>query len=154
MDLPQIFTLLHDRGNPLGGRIGRAVIDVDDFVLPSTVERRRDFGDQRAHVFGLVAHGHNDGNIDGGGVRRWQINTHCSRWPAAGGTYQAFAASASYGPDGSRATLLRCPNEGPASGTIAPSRRIANPRRRAANQYRTNIAPTTPISAPATTSLG
>jgi hypothetical protein len=29
-----------------------------------------------------------------------------------------------------------------------------NPSRRAANQYRTNIAPTTPIKAPATTSLG
>jgi hypothetical protein len=37
---------------------------------------------------------------------------------------------------------------------MLPSRWIANPSRRAANQYRTNIAPTIPTSAPATTSLG
>jgi hypothetical protein len=88
-DLPQIFTLLHDRGNPLGGRIGRAVIDVDDFILPSTVERRGDLGDQRTDVLGFVAYGHNDGNIDRGCVRRWQINTRRLStaglsWAAAG----------------------------------------------------------------------
>jgi hypothetical protein len=37
---------------------------------------------------------------------------------------------------------------------MVPSRWIANPSRRAANQYRTNIAPTIPTIAPATTSLG
>ena len=39
-----------DRGEPLGGRIGRAVIDVDDLVAPAAVERGRDLGDQRRHI--------------------------------------------------------------------------------------------------------
>src|SRR5215217_669953 len=59
-----------------------------------------------------------------------------------------------YGAKAPRATLLRRPDEGPTRDTMLPSRWIANPSRRAANQYRTNIAPTIPISAPATTSLG
>src|ERR1700722_15432665 len=75
-------------------------------------------------------------------------------WPAAGPIASAFTASASYGADASRATPLRAPSEGPVNDVIAPSWAMANPRRRAANQYRTPIAPTTPTSAPATTSLG
>ena len=35
----RLTVLLHQRRQPLGGRIGRAVIDVDDFVGPAAVER-------------------------------------------------------------------------------------------------------------------
>ena len=53
---------LHQGGEPLGGRIGGAVIDIDDLIGPSAVERRGDFGDQRRDVSGFVAHGNNDRN--------------------------------------------------------------------------------------------
>ena len=69
-DLPQISALLHNRGKPFGGCIGRAVIDVNDFIGPSAVEGGCDFSDQRTYVFSFVAHGDNDRDIDGGGVRR------------------------------------------------------------------------------------
>ena len=61
-DLAQIAALLHQGREPLGGRIGRAVIDVDDFIGPAAVERGGDFRDQRRYVPGFVAHGNNDGN--------------------------------------------------------------------------------------------
>ncbi len=35
MELAQITALFHDRCDPFGRRVGRAVIDVDDFVSPS-----------------------------------------------------------------------------------------------------------------------
>src|SRR6185369_10774499 len=152
-DLAQISALLHDSCKPLGRRICGAVIDVDDFITLSADEGGGDLGDQRGYILGLVAHGNNNGNAHRNWFRRRQINTLGLSWPAAG-CYVRRLASASYGPDAPRATLLRRFSEGPASGTIAPSPRMANPRRRAANQYRTNIAPITPINAPATTSLG
>ncbi len=61
-DLAQIGALLHQFREPLAGRIGGAVIDIDDLVGPSAVERGGDFRDQRRHIAGLVAHGNNDGN--------------------------------------------------------------------------------------------
>src|ERR1700687_294363 len=126
--------LLHDGCEPLGGGVGRAVIDIDDFISPSAVEGSGDLVDQRRHIPGLVAHGNNDGNGDLSCVRRRQINAHRLSWPAAADAFgPAFAASASYGADGSRATLLRCPRA-LRSGTILPSRWMVNPRRRAANQ--------------------
>src|SRR4051812_22026134 len=155
IDAAQICALLHDLGETLRRGVGRAVIDVDDFVSPAAVERGRDFADQRRHVAGLVTHGHDDGKIDNGCIRRWQINAHGFKLIGRG-TFgpEGLSASAYYGANALRATLLRWPSEGPASGSIAPSRRMVKARWRAANQYRTSIAPITPSNAPATTSLG
>ena len=58
----RLRALLHEGCKPLGGRIRGAVIDVDDFIGPSAVERGGDFGDQRRYILGFVAHGNNDGN--------------------------------------------------------------------------------------------
>ena len=145
-DLAQIAALLHLGRKPLGGRIRRAVIDVDDFIGPSAIERGGDFGDQRADVLGLVAHGDDDGNGHRGCVRRRQINARRWSGPSAGDACRpaGLRRPLLMGPRRPRATLLRCP-ETLRSGTISPSRRIAKPRRRAANQYRTAMAPTTPI---------
>ncbi len=70
IDPAQICTLLHDLGETFRRCVGRAVIDVDDFVAPAAIERGGDLGDQRRHVAGLVAHGHDDGNINSGCIRR------------------------------------------------------------------------------------
>ena len=42
-ELPQLRVLLHQRRQPLGGRVRRAVIDIDDLVGPAAVERGRRF---------------------------------------------------------------------------------------------------------------
>jgi hypothetical protein len=73
--LPQIAALLHDRGELVGRGVGRTVIDVDDFVDPTAIKCGCDFGNQRRHVLGFVAHGHNDGNGHGSGIGRRQ-NRH------------------------------------------------------------------------------
>lgn len=62
MELAQIAALFHDRCDPFGRRVGRAVIDVDDFVSPSAIKRRSDLCDQWRHILGFVTHGYNDGN--------------------------------------------------------------------------------------------
>ena len=52
----------------VGGGVGRAVIDIDDLIDPSAIERRGDFRNQRRDVVGFVAHGNNDGNGHGLGI--------------------------------------------------------------------------------------
>src|SRR3954467_11960196 len=71
------------------------------------------------------------------------------RWATAGPTGpEGLSASAYYGANALRATLLRCPSEGPASGSIAPSRRTVKARWRVANQEGTRIAAHTPGHTP------
>src|ERR1700722_10753043 len=141
--LAQIGAAFHGRGKPLRRCVRRTVVDVDDFVIPAAIERRSDLGDHRSDIFGLVAHGNNDGNGDGGYVRGRQIS------PVGVGRNRPTVAS--YGADAPAATPLRGPS---ATGKMTPPSPIANPRPRAANQYRTPMAPIIPIVAPATTSLG
>ena len=64
LSLPELTVLLHQLRQPFGGRIRRAVIDIDDFVGPAAVERADDFRNQRRDVLRFVAHRHNDGNGD------------------------------------------------------------------------------------------
>jgi hypothetical protein len=152
--LTKVSAPLHLGCKPLAGRIRRTVIDVDDLIRPATIERGSDLGNQRAYVLGFVAHGDNDGNCDPGCVRRRQINARFS-WPGTGTALgPSRLASASYEAGAPRATLLSPSDDNPERGRIAPSRSMENPSRRAANQYCTNVAPITPIDAPATTSLG
>jgi hypothetical protein len=75
-ELPEMTVPLHQRVQPLGGGIGRAIIDIDDFVRPPAVERACDFRDQRRDVFRFVAHGHNNGNGHRSLVGRRQFGTH------------------------------------------------------------------------------
>ena len=79
-ELAQIAALLHERREPLGGGVGRAVIDVDDLISPAAIERGRDLGNQRRDIVGLVAHGHNDGNGHRSLVGRSQIGAHILGW--------------------------------------------------------------------------
>ena len=57
----------------LGGGIGAAVIDADDFEIAAdrriSLERRRDFLDQRPHVAGFVQQRNDDGEGGGFGTR-------------------------------------------------------------------------------------
>src|SRR5262249_8709702 len=128
-ELAQIASLLHRLRDALRGGIGRAVIDVDDLVIPAAIERGADLLDQRRDVVGLIAHGDNDGNRKWGrrqiGARGW--DSPAAREPGA-------ASSRFYGAGGLWATLLRCLGTAPGSGRIAPSARMAKPSRRAANQ--------------------
>ncbi len=74
--LPQIWPLLHGSNKPLFSRVRRTVVDVNDFIDPSTIEGGGNLGDQRRYILGLVAHGNNDGNGRLSCVRRGQIYTH------------------------------------------------------------------------------
>ena len=74
-ELPELTVLLHQRSQPLGGRVRRAVIDVDDLVGPAAIERTDDFRNQRRNVVGLVAHRHYDGNGNRTSVGSSQIGT-------------------------------------------------------------------------------
>jgi hypothetical protein len=74
-ELPKVRPLLHDRGKPLGGGVGRAVIDIDDLIGPAAVERGGDLRNQRRDVVGFVAYGHNDGDGHRISVGRRQIGT-------------------------------------------------------------------------------
>src|SRR6267142_424031 len=153
--LPKLIVPLHQISQPFGGRIRRAVIDIDDLIDPAAFERADDFRNQRRDVFRFVAHRHNDGNGDSTSVGSSQIGTRLVGLERPGtGLIGPPGGVRFYGAKAPRATLLRRPDEGPTRDTMVPSRWIANPSRRAANQYRTNITPMTPTSAPATTSLG
>src|SRR4051812_40400412 len=55
-------------------------------------------------------------------------------WNKAGTGSISRSGDRFYGAEAPRATLLRRPDEGPVSGTMVPSRWIANPSLRAANQ--------------------
>src|ERR1700730_680161 len=78
--LAQIAPLLHHTRKALGGRIRRAIIDVDDLIGPAAVERDRDFPDQWRDVVSLVAHGDDNGNGD-----FWCGNRQ--DWSSSNGTY-------------------------------------------------------------------
>ena len=68
---------------------------------------------------------------------------------------QKAPCAASYGADVRAATPLSCAaQEAAGHGQMLPSSWMAKPNRRAANHWRTNIAPKSPIKAPARTSLG
>ena len=55
--------MLRHQPRELGlGRVGRAVIDVDDLERPLAIERGGDFRDQRRDIAGLVADRHHDGH--------------------------------------------------------------------------------------------
>ena len=133
--LPKLIVLLYQISQPFGGRIRRAVIDIDDLVDPAAVERVNDFRNQRRDVLRFVAHRHNDGNGDSTSVGSSQ-NRHSSGWfgKARNRAYRPPGGVRFYGAKAPRATLLRRPDEGPARDTMVPSRWIANPSRRAANQ--------------------
>ena len=128
--------LLHQRSQRrFCGRIRRAVINVDDLVGPPAVERADDFRNQRRDVLRFVAHRHNDGNGDRICVGRCQIGTRLVGLGEPGtGRIGPSVGVRFYGAKAPRATLLRRPDEGPTRDAMLPSRWIANPSRRAANQ--------------------
>src|SRR5579872_970073 len=72
-------------------------------------------------------------------------------WPPSDAARPTRSAVSFYVADASGATPLRGLK---ATGAIRPPPAITKPKPRAANQYRTPIAPMIPIVAPATTSLG
>src|SRR5262245_15768870 len=155
LQLADLAVLFHQFSQPVGSRIRRTVVDVNDLIRPALAERADDFRNQRRDVFRLVTNRHNDGNGDRISVGRCQIGTRLVGWGGPGtGRVGPSGGVRFYGAKAPRATLLRRPDEGPTSDTMLPSRWIANPSRRAANQYRTNTVPTIPTIAPATTSLG
>ena len=63
-ELAQIGALFHDGGQTLGGRIRRAVVDIDDLIGEAAVERGRNLRDQRNDVLRFVPDGNDDGNRD------------------------------------------------------------------------------------------
>src|SRR6266850_2149655 len=133
--LPKLIVLLHQISQPFGGRIRRAVIDIDDLIDPAASERADDFRNQRRDVFRFVAHRHNDGNGDSTSVGSSQIGTRLVGLERPGtGHIGPPGGVRFYGAKAPRATLLRRPDEGPTRDTMVPSRWIANPSRRAANQ--------------------
>ena len=98
-DCRKLSMLLHHRREPLGGRIGRAVIDIDDFMDPAALERGDDFRDQRRDIVRFVAYRNNDGNGDRLLGRKWSNRN--SVWLVLKGRNRsprfAFAATAFMG---------------------------------------------------------
>ena len=99
--LPQVLALLHDGRDALGGGISRAIIDIDDFVDPTTIERRCDLLDQGRDVLRFIADGNDNGDRDVWFGER-QIGARRVGSPLV---VKAFLASASYGAGTPRATL-------------------------------------------------
>jgi hypothetical protein len=121
--LAQIAARFHDGREPVGGGIRRAVIDIDDFIGPSAVERGRDFRDQRCNIVGLVAHGNNDRDSNGLSVGQGQFIDR----------FDGFAAPLLWGgwsPGNPFAAFYGCPGR----GNMAPSWPTPKPMPLAANQ--------------------
>src|SRR5262245_41844206 len=131
LDLAELRVALLQLGELLARCVRRAIVDVDDLVGPASVERARDLRDQRRKIVLLVAHGHDDGDGNRCCFGRRQI--HALGWLGRREPRRA-RREAYYGPGEPRATLLRRSREGPGNATMLPSRSMAKPRRRAANQ--------------------
>ena len=130
----------HERGKPLGGRVGRAVIDIDDLVGPAAVERGWRSPRSAAPRCRLRC----------AREQRWKRPPLLGRkkanrrsWfgigPAAGHRRVGRCGVRFYGAEAPRATLLRRPERGPRQrhdGAVAADRETR------AGARRTSSAPT------------
>ena len=62
-DQPQPGEAAGEAGDLGGGRVGAAVVDIDDLIVERAIQRGADLGDERRDILGLVAHGNDDRKI-------------------------------------------------------------------------------------------
>ena len=142
-DLPQPWALRLECVHRGFGRVGRAVVDVDQLEDPAPVQHASDLIGERTDILGLIAHRNHHRN--GGRVRG--LGRCCLA------CWSVRLRRVSYRPRSLAATALRRRHDGPGIACTTPSAPGTKASRRAANQLRTRIAPKPPTNAAAITSL-